>query len=66
MEEVPAEADKGRGPSYLLESEIEAIMDQAVKVAEEIFTARPRFERTDDTSECRYCDFARACGRRVE
>lgn len=66
MEEVPAGADKGRGPSYLLESEIEAIMDRAVNVAEEIFTARPRFERTDDTGECRYCDFARACGRRVE
>lgn len=62
-QDVPAEAMKGRGPSYLLESEIEEIMDQAVKVAETIFTPRARFEKTDDASKCQYCDFAGGCGR---
>jgi len=61
--DVPVEAMKGRGPSYLLESEIEEIMDQAVKVAETIFTPRARFETTNDASKCQYCDFAGGCGR---
>ncbi|MBP2681483.1 MAG: UvrD/REP helicase, helicase / ATP-dependent helicase PcrA, partial [Candidatus Krumholzibacteriota bacterium] len=52
MEDVPAEAVKGRGTSYLLESEIEEIMDRAVKFAEEIFTPRARFEKTGDASNC--------------
>jgi hypothetical protein len=65
FDEVPPNARKGRGPSYLLESEIEAIMDRAVKVAEEMFAPRTLFERTNDTEECRSCDFARVCGRRA-
>jgi RecB family exonuclease len=65
FDEVPPNARKGRGPSYLLASEIEAIMDRAVKVAEEMFAPRTLFERTNDTEECRSCDFARVCGRRA-
>jgi len=61
--DVPEAATKGKGPSYLVESEIEEIMDRAAKVAETIFTPRAHFERTEDLKKCRNCEFRGHCGR---
>jgi hypothetical protein len=62
-DDVPHDAEKGKGPSFLLESEIEHIMGKAAGVAERIFAPRPRFEKTDDRGECRNCEFSGLCGR---
>jgi len=61
--DVPPDARKGKGPSYLLESEIEDVMGKTVEIAKKIFAPRSRFERTEDRSECRYCEFRGLCGR---
>jgi superfamily I DNA/RNA helicase/RecB family exonuclease len=49
--------------AYLIESEIESIMDRAGELAAEIFSPRGRFEKTNDKQACRWCDFQRLCGR---
>jgi RecB family exonuclease len=61
--DVPPHLKKGRGPSYVVETEIEEIMDRATRIAETIFSPRVRFEKTDDLGACRFCGFARLCGR---
>jgi radical SAM protein with 4Fe4S-binding SPASM domain len=38
-------------------------MGEAVKVAEEIFAPRSRFEKTEYRSKCRSCEFRGLCGR---
>jgi hypothetical protein len=52
--------------SYLLEREIQEIMDRAARHAKEIFSARVRFEKTDRIQHCRTCTFNRLCNRRTE
>lgn len=52
--------------SYLLEGEIDAIIDRALAFAGEIFDERAAFEKTRHLSECRTCAFNRLCDRRVE
>ncbi|MDH3215474.1 MAG: PD-(D/E)XK nuclease family protein [Candidatus Krumholzibacteria bacterium] len=52
--------------SYLLESEVKRIMDYAADHAEQIFSERSSFDKTDDIGRCRHCLFKGLCGRRVE
>lgn len=52
--------------SYLMEHEVEAIMDRAVEHAEDVFAKRVRFEKTDNLSQCRNCVFNRLCDRRTD
>jgi len=59
--DIPADALKLK--SYLLEPEIEAIMEKAADIAADIFKPRYRFEKTEDRQACRTCDFKRLCGR---
>ncbi len=59
--DIPADALKLK--SYLLEPEIEAIIEKAADIAADIFNPRNRFEKTEDRQACRTCDFKRLCGR---
>jgi CRISPR/Cas system-associated exonuclease Cas4 (RecB family) len=61
--DVPPHARKGKAHSYLLESEVEGVMETAVRLAGEIFAPARRFERTEDRSACRSCRFRRLCRR---
>lgn len=61
--DVPPHARKGKAHSYLLESEVEGVMETAVRLAGEIFAPARRFERTQDRSACRTCRFSRLCRR---
>jgi len=69
-EDIPPTAVSTKRPdqafSYLLEDEIEAIMDRAVEHAEEVFVKRVRFEKTDRLGQCRNCVFNRLCDRRTD
>jgi hypothetical protein len=66
--EVPAVATSRRrvdqGFSYLLEGELEGIMDRAAAYAAEVFSKRRRFEKTEDFEQCRRCPFGPTCDRR--
>ena len=67
LDQVPASATaKGQAYqaySYLLSGDVEAIMDEAVQVAETIFASRPRFTRTTVLKHCQSCSFRRLCNR---
>ncbi|UCH82799.1 MAG: ATP-dependent helicase, partial [Candidatus Latescibacterota bacterium] len=60
---IPDAAKKSKHNSHLLECEIEQIMDRAVTIAEDIFTPKPHFERTDEVKPCQWCEFAELCQR---
>jgi superfamily I DNA/RNA helicase/RecB family exonuclease len=60
---IPAAAKQTKYESYLLEGEIEQIMERAVTIAGEIFTPRPHFDRTVDDDPCGVCEFAELCQR---
>jgi hypothetical protein len=44
--------------------EVDAVMDEVVGYAAEIFSRRESFPRTDDVGRCRNCSFNRVCERR--
>jgi hypothetical protein len=52
-----------QGYSFLLESEIDQVLEQAVIVADSIFEGRHRYDKTDHRETCRICSFRRLCGR---
>jgi superfamily I DNA/RNA helicase len=51
------------GPSYLLRDEIERCIDDAAKIAAEIFGTRSAFRKTDDVERCVRCRFRQFCRR---
>jgi superfamily I DNA/RNA helicase len=68
--EIPAAAASNKRQdqehSYLLHSEVEAIMERAATHAADIFSARAGFDKTDDVTVCRNCAFNSLCDRRAE
>ena len=59
----PAAAHKAKYESYLCENEIEEIMGLAVVIAEDIFTPKHHFARSDDDNPCAVCEFSELCQR---
>ncbi|UCG52959.1 MAG: ATP-dependent helicase [Candidatus Latescibacterota bacterium] len=64
--EIPPEAKSNKRCSYLLDTELEEILNEAATIAETIFEPRPRFEKSTDESPCRNCEFKRLCEREGE
>jgi hypothetical protein len=51
--------------SHLTPAELEACLDEALEVAEEISAARTEYPRTTERDRCSRCFFQRVCERTV-
>ena len=51
--------------SYFTREELNACLDEAAEIAEDIFAERTTFDRTDDRDRCARCYFQRVCERTV-
>lgn len=61
--EIDPDSRAGKTHSYFFASEIESVMDEAGRVAREMFAPRPGFERTENRADCWNCSFKRLCRR---
>ena len=52
-----------KGFSHLTPEELEACLDEAAAVAEQVFAARSEYPRTENHDHCTRCDFKRVCER---
>jgi hypothetical protein len=49
--------------AHITQNELNACLDEATAVAEEVFAEKDRYRRTADTNHCRNCHFKRVCER---